>query len=139
MHTAQTVADPNVSISSTIVAQNTGGIGVENCAVSSTIDVGPYLSLGSNIENGTTCGLLEISDLPNSDPLLRPLGNYGGPTKTHLPLPGSPAVDHGAGCPALDQRGAARNDGDNNGSIICDIGSTEFNPLLSLFLPCIYR
>jgi hypothetical protein len=29
------------------------------------------------------------------DPLLGPLGNYGGPTQTHLPLPGSPVIDRG--------------------------------------------
>lgn len=46
------------------------------------------------------------------DPLLGPLANNGGPTQTHLPLPGSPVID--AGDPAIpspppaDQRGFQR-------------------------------
>lgn len=40
------------------------------------------------------------------DALLSPLDDHGGPTFTHLPLPGSPAIDQGS-CPgaAADQRG----------------------------------
>src|SRR5439155_306374 len=50
------------------------------------------------------------SDLLNPNPLLAPLGNYGGPTATMALLPGSPAVDAGANAnaPATDQRGFAR-------------------------------
>ncbi|MGH3147772.1 MAG: Ig-like domain-containing protein, partial [Rubrobacter sp.] len=42
-------------------------------------------------------------------------------------LPGSPAVDAAAnaGCPATDQRGVARRDGDGNGTVVCDIGAYE--------------
>jgi len=45
------------------------------------------------------------------DPLLAPLGNYGGPTQTMPPLPGSPALDQATvRNPALttDQRGQPR-------------------------------
>jgi hypothetical protein len=44
------------------------------------------------------------------DPLLAPLGDYGGPTQTMPLLPGSPAIDAGtsAGAPATDQRGLSR-------------------------------
>ncbi|HEX8503260.1 MAG TPA: Calx-beta domain-containing protein [Pyrinomonadaceae bacterium] len=44
-----------------------------------------------------------------ADPRLGPLADNGGPTRTHAPLPGSPAVDKG-GNPgaAADQRGFAR-------------------------------
>lgn len=48
------------------------------------------------------------------DPLLAPLADNGGPTQTHLLLPGSPAINRGDlsavagvdGVPAFDQRGA---------------------------------
>jgi hypothetical protein len=46
----------------------------------------------------------------NQDPLLAPLGDYGGPTQTMPLLPGSPAIDAGTatGAPATDQRGVGR-------------------------------
>lgn len=58
----------------------------------------------------------------SSDPLLAPLGDYGGPTHTMALLPGSPAIDAGeaATCAAGDQRGIAR---PQLGS--CDIGAFE--------------
>jgi len=62
------------------------------------------------------------------DPLLGPLANNGGLTLTHALLSGSPAIDAGTTppCPSKDQRGAARpQDGDGNGTQICDIGSFE--------------
>jgi predicted outer membrane repeat protein len=34
-------------------------------------------------------------DQINTDPLLGPLRDNGGPTLTHMPLPGSPAIDAG--------------------------------------------
>ncbi len=44
------------------------------------------------------------------DPQLFALGDFGGPTPTMPPAPGSPAVDAGvvAGAPPLDQRGVSR-------------------------------
>jgi hypothetical protein len=62
------------------------------------------------------------------DPQLGTLALNGGPTRTHLPLAGSPAVNAGnpaiVGAPALEQRGLARI---LDGRI--DIGATEV-PLL---------
>ena len=46
-----------------------------------------------------------------TDPLLAPLGNYGGPTQTMALLPGSPAINagtNGPGIPTTDQRGLGR-------------------------------
>ena len=78
----------------------------------------------------------------NSTPAqLNPLGNYGGPTGTHLPRTTSPAVN-GVGdgdCPFTDQRGVIRPQGPK-----CDIGAVERQlsdptvvPLL--YLPVIVR
>jgi hypothetical protein len=39
------------------------------------------------------------------DPGLAPLGNYGGPTQTMPPLPGSPAIGAGSGTLAVDANG----------------------------------
>lgn len=55
------------------------------------------------------------------NPQLMALGNYGGPTQTMALPAGSPAVNGGvnSGCPAADQRGYLRQDGQ------CDVGAFE--------------
>ncbi len=74
----------------------------------------------SGISNGVSGNIVGTAAAP-IDPLLAPLGNYGGPTLSMPPLPGSPAIGAGAGgagIPATDQRGKPR-----SGSI--DIGSVQ--------------
>jgi uncharacterized repeat protein (TIGR01451 family) len=74
---------------------------------------GTFTSLGHNLFTDTPAVPLDPTDLLNTDPLLAPLGDYGGPTATHALLPGSPAIDAGAAVPGLiaDQRGVARPQG----------------------------
>lgn len=65
------------------------------------------------------------------DPRLGPLGDHGGPTPTHVPLPDSPAIDLGPAlsCPDADQRGRRRPaDGDLDGATLCDAGAVERLP-----------
>ena len=64
-------------------------------------------------------------DQPNTDPLLGPLADNGGPTLTHALGVGSPAIDSAdaGACPATDQRGVARPQGAG-----CDVGSFEYVP-----------
>ena len=87
---------------------------------------------GNNLESANTCGLSAGGDLRNADPKIGPLQDNGGPTWTHALKFGSPAIDAGSntGCPATDQRGIARpQDGDGNGSAVCDIiGALEATP-----------
>jgi hypothetical protein len=66
-----------------------------------------------------------LADTVAADPLLGPLGNYGGPTQTMALLPGSPAIDMGSNAlvPAgvtADQRGLPR-----VVNAIVDIGAFE--------------
>jgi CSLREA domain-containing protein len=107
---------PTVTMTNTIVAGNAPDCGV---AVTSA-----QFSLSSD----ASCGLAGTGNLPNTNPLLGPLANNGGPTQTHLPQPGSPAIDAGSNalCQAVDQRGVARSvDGDGVGGATCDIGAVE--------------
>ncbi len=60
--------------------------------------------------------------------LLGPLADNGGPTPTHMPEPGSPAIDAALDlfCPDTDQRGESRPvDGNEDGTAACDIGAVE--------------
>ncbi|MGQ0600286.1 MAG: choice-of-anchor Q domain-containing protein [Anaerolineales bacterium] len=115
----------------TLLADNTGG----NC------NAAP-LSFGNNLDSANTCGLGGSGDLINTNPLLDPVlrPNGGGSAYTHALFPGSPAIDRGnnSACPAGDQRGVARVDGNLDGSVVCDIGAFEFE-LLKVYLPLILK
>jgi len=101
-----------LTLRNTIIANNSS----DDCDVSSVI------SLGNNLASDGSCALGGPGDQSNTDPLLNPLQNNGGPTSTHALLAGSPAINTGSntGCPATDQRGVARPIGGT-----CDIGSFE--------------
>jgi hypothetical protein len=109
-----------------IIANNLAGGVLQNCS----INPNAITSFGYNLTdgNGTDCLLDDVTDQINTDPSLAALANNGGPTRTHLPMVGSPAVDRGepVACPVRDQRGVPRPlDGDQNGSFLCDVGSVE--------------
>lgn len=93
-------------LGSSIVAGNTAPVGP---------DVDGFVAPGPNNLFG-----------PNN-PLLAPLGNYGGPTQTMPPLRGSPAIDGGSATTAqADQRGFSRSrDGDGDNTAAPDIGAVE--------------
>ena len=75
---------------------------------------------GSGLTNGVAGNLVGTSASPINAHLAT-LGNYGGPTQTMPPLPGSPAINAGAPLAlATDQRGFLRSAGGAN-----DIGSVE--------------
>jgi hypothetical protein len=71
---------------------------------------GKVTSHGYNLSSDDGGGYLTSpGDQINTDPLLGPLQDNGGPTLTHAPLPGSPAIDAGdpnfTPPPLRDQRG----------------------------------
>jgi hypothetical protein len=90
---------------------------------------------GQNGLSGTSGFTLDTSDIvpvgATSTVISPTLADNGGPTLTHLPAPGSAAVDGGdSNCEfnVRDQRGFVRPwDGDDNGSEVCDIGAVEAN------------
>ncbi|HVO22295.1 MAG TPA: CSLREA domain-containing protein [Candidatus Margulisiibacteriota bacterium] len=85
-------------------------------------------SLGHNLDDGESCGLVATGDLSNTNP---GLGQATSATFFAYPLvAGSPAIDAGdnAHCPDTDQRGQPRPTDGNippDGRFDCDIGAYE--------------
>ena len=104
--------DTGVNLQNTIVANNLRGTldSTTNCARQHGSS-GPNLQFPSG---GTQC----TSSITVADPALGPLQDNGGPTKTMLPGPGSPAIGKGTGCPQIDQRGNPR-------PSACTLGAVE--------------
>jgi hypothetical protein len=75
---------------------------------------------------GAEIGGPEPHEYVTGDPLLRPLGDRGGPTESMLPQTGSASIDAGTGayCATTDQRGEPRPAG-----LGCDLGAVEVQPL----------
>jgi uncharacterized repeat protein (TIGR01451 family) len=111
-----------LEIGNTIMKQGGSGKNIDS-------DNGTVSSHGFNLssdaaEGGVGTGpgglLSSIGDQRNTDPVLGPLADNGGPTRTHLPLAGSPAIDQGLSntigplASDTDQRGFARTVDDFN-------------------------
>lgn len=100
----------------TILADSPAG---GNCA-------GPgVLRATYSLSSDNTCVLSGTGNKLNTDPMLNPLGDYGGGMLTYLPKAGSPAIDGviGSNAPATDQRGFPRPVGAGY-----DIGAVERQP-----------
>jgi hypothetical protein len=119
-------AGSNVSLESTTVTDNSRVVPGDPSGVFSAADVslrdsilanngedlvlvlwGTLTDLGHNlVESTSVASGWATSTILGQDPVLSPLGDFGGPTETHLLLTGSPAI--GKGTPdstAPDQRG----------------------------------
>jgi predicted outer membrane repeat protein len=102
-------------MNNTLLASNGGG----NCAFTSN---GAFTG-GHNLQFGdATCTAVALAD-----PLLGPLADNGGPTKTMALGTGSPAIDAADSdfAPLTDQRGSFRKDGNFDGIPAPDIGAFE--------------
>lgn len=88
---------------------------------------GPITDDGYNLCSDDSANLASGSSFNNTDPLLGPLGNNGGPTLCLALLRNSPAIDHADpnDFPSTDQRGYVRPFG--NGP---DIGAYEYGSVL---------
>ncbi|MCA9110134.1 MAG: hypothetical protein KDA52_09320 [Planctomycetaceae bacterium] len=79
-----------------------------------------------NTDGGAFTDTDSIVEEDDGDPMLGALADNGGPTFTHLPLPGSPAIDAGDTGLDVDQRGFDRPLGSQD-----DIGAVEaFGPAI---------
>ncbi len=107
-------------VTHSIVATNTRGPEATRSDVVGNITV-LYALLGVNTDATISSHAMETGGsrigtaASPIDPRLGPLASNGGPTKTHTPLPGSPAINAGnpaatngaAGVPLVDQRGGS--------------------------------
>ena len=120
------------SLRNSIVAGNDG----VQCAGS----VEAVMSNGYNLSSDSSCGFTMRTDMENTDPLLLPLADNGGPTPTCALRSDSPAIDAGGrACGPTDQRGVSRPyDGDGHGGARCDIGAFEYAPVLLDVIPQVY-
>ena len=107
-------ADRNTAtLTNTLVARNTLTDNVTPSDIGGTLDATSSYNLigdGSGVLNPALHNLLGSMASP-LEPLLAPLGDYGGPTQTMPLLPGSPALNagtSGTGSPTADQRGISR-------------------------------
>jgi len=109
-----------VRFRNSIVAGNSNPNGPSDC-------VGQLSSSGYNLvqTKPEECLFFNPNDIIGEAPLLGPLSNNGGLTRTHNLVAGSPAVDHipPENCAVnTDQRGISRPQGDG-----CDIGAYELD------------
>lgn len=118
-----------ITIANSIVAQNTATVHPDVRQGNATNS--PIVDEGNNFIGADSQGIFATSTLVGTlatplDPELLALGDYGGPTQTHIPLPTSPVLNAGSNALATaaglttDQRGADRV---SNG--IVDIGAFE--------------
>lgn len=91
---------------STIMVRNTVFAGTGARCSPGTI----VTSQGHNLSSDATCNLTAVTDKVGMAPVLGPLADNGGATRTHAPLAGSPAVNAGDGAEleTSDQRGKPR-------------------------------
>ncbi|MGH7789403.1 MAG: choice-of-anchor Q domain-containing protein [Candidatus Binatia bacterium] len=124
---------PLTTLRNSIIANNSGGnlVAMDNLGGMATVT-----SLGFNLTSDAGGGFLKgLDDQINTEPMLGPLQYNGGPTPTHMPLAGSPALDNGDAPPGEDQRGVARpfdipNVGSAGNGDAADIGAVEAHALI---------
>ena len=140
------VGPASVTLENTIIAGNTAANGTGNATGAPipgpNVD-GAVISNGHNLLGVATeaTGFIGAGDQTGANPLLAPLADNGGPTRTMALSPASPAIDAGVAAGAtFDQRGLLRtfddpgvaNAATSDGT---DIGAFELQPICSLSCP----
>jgi hypothetical protein len=129
-----------VTATNNIFAGNSGrvGAGVATTGVDSSANLSENVFF-NNLDTGGAeddCALCTSNtQAVDADPMLAPLGNYGGPVQTMLPLPGSAAICAGSvtSLPSgltTDQRGFSRTTSysiDGTPTVCVDMGAVQTN------------
>ena len=126
------MAANNMTLSGNTAGRDAGGI-YQNApfALGNSIVTGNTAPSGTDID-GTVAYTASNSQISNPLATLAALGNYGGPTPTMIPLPGSAAICAGSAAllPAgitTDQRGYANVNTTYTGSACVDAGAVQSN------------
>lgn len=119
---------PPLTLEASVIVMPPGSPAGGGCYALNGAGVGMVVSAGNNTapvgqDPRWDCGLTAPGDQPDTDPMLRPLADNGGPTLTAAPLPASPLIDSAGTCSGFDQRGIARPQG-----TACDRGAVEVAP-----------
>lgn len=130
--------DVKVIMLNNIIANNSPG----SCSFRSGAEI---IFDKNNLTSDNSCELAGPGNLINTDPLLGPLADNGGPTLTHLPQKGSPAIDGGLSVPSQstyhDQRDVFRPQGNfvDIGAIEVEYVEVEYEFPWAMFLPAIIK
>lgn len=103
-----------VNLQNVIVGDGTGTD--DNC--NGATGFSALVTGGNNIDSGATCGFAGATNLSSVDPMVGALANNGGRMLTMGLFSGSPALNRGTACPAVDERGMPRD-------AQCDLGAVE--------------
>lgn len=127
IHDAGTSELIHTTVSSNTAAIEGGGIAhvFLSLALTHSIVAGNTAPSDPNL-SGISTGKTITHSLITGDPMLAPLGDYGGPTETMPPLAGSPAIDEAVALAtplSTDQRGFLR-----GRDTAPDIGAVEVGP-----------
>ena len=98
------VSSGSVFLANSIMANSPSG---GNCHMGSVA----FVDIGGNVDDGTTCIRSSSGSLANTNPLLGPLADNGGPTQTMALGAGSLAINYVLKCTragTTDQRGSPR-------------------------------
>ncbi|MGD0735016.1 MAG: Ig-like domain repeat protein [Terracidiphilus sp.] len=95
-----------LNLTNTVISGNTNNSTSSADDVDDLSNQGGIFWNGSSVINGNLIGVYDGNPQNGTSVTLSPLGNYGGPTQTMLPLPGSVAICAGIAISATtDQRG----------------------------------
>jgi hypothetical protein len=121
-------ASGTATLTNTIVADN-----ANNFSGGQQFQCTGVTSGGGNLATDDSCGSA-AGDAVAAGVGLGALSEQGGPTATHPVLPASPAIDTALSVPCgteADQRGMPRpQDGNGDGTAVCDKGPVELTPIL---------